>query len=184
MIPWRRVSWNMGHNGRSHHHPTSAPCLQLRASYVHARLRRLAAAENQDCIHTKTKKWPIPMARTQKLRGNYSNIQDTEYIDKDIRLARLPSSDSSSSSSSSFSPSNSPKEVRELVYKRPRVSLPLYESPLNIAKERFECPDWEYALLLEELGYYGLINTAYHKCITAQQEHAFATYNTFCHLYK
>jgi hypothetical protein len=38
--------------------------------------------------------------------------------------------------------------------------------------------------LLEELGYYGLIDTAYHECTTAQQKHPFSTQKPFSHIYK
>lgn len=130
----------------------------------------------QSRLHTKT---TIQMAH--KRRGDHSDTQDAEYVDG--RVACPPSLDSSSSSS----PSISPKEVQELVSnasKRPRVSLPLPESLVNIAKEKVECPDFDYALLLEELGYYGLIDTAYYECTTAQQKHPFATDNTFRHVHE
>lgn len=117
----------------------------------------------------------------RKRRGNHSDTQDTEYIDG--RRTRSLSSDSSSSSSTSISP----KEVQELVSsvsERPKVSLPLSKSLFNIAKEKVERPSWDYALLLEELGYYGLIDTAYHECTTAQQKHPFSTQKPFRHIYK
>ncbi|OSS48889.1 hypothetical protein B5807_06791 [Epicoccum nigrum] len=76
------------------------------------------------------------------------------------------------------------KELTSAEASQAGITLPLHASLLNIARERVECPGWDYALLLEELGYYGLIDTAYQECMTAQQLHPFKQHNAFCHLYE
>ena len=36
-----------------------------------------------------------------------------------------------------------------------------------------QCTVADYSSLLEELGYYGLVDTAYYECMTARQSHQF-----------